>query len=135
MTSLWEFHGKTSWTRKRLWNIVLGWLPRIANGLFQRSRYPRIASWVILSRPCGTQFGEGSSHPDTERRAISVLELEEFAQAPGLGATHWDLSLLAIIHAQLIAALEPGYDFLDVVDVHYVGTVGSPENGWIQQLQ
>ena len=30
---------------------------------------------------------------------FSVLELEEFAQAAGLGAAHWDLRLLAIIHA------------------------------------
>jgi hypothetical protein len=33
---------------------VLGWLPRIANSPFRGQRNPRIASWVILSRPCGT---------------------------------------------------------------------------------
>src|ERR1700733_8381900 len=31
-----------------------GWLPRVANGPFQSWRYPRIASWGIFSRPCGT---------------------------------------------------------------------------------
>src|ERR1700677_2887357 len=65
----------------------------------------------------------------------SLLELEELAQAPGLSAAHRDLSLLAIVHAQLITALEPRHDFLDVVDVHHVGAVSSPENGWIQELE
>ncbi len=35
-------------------DMVLGWLTRIANSPFQRQRHPRIASWVIFSRPCGT---------------------------------------------------------------------------------
>jgi hypothetical protein len=35
-------------------DMVVGWLPRIANSPFQRWKYPRIASWVILSRPYGT---------------------------------------------------------------------------------
>lgn len=41
-----------------------------------------------------------------------VLELEKFAQAPGLRPAHRNLSLLAIVHTQLIAAPEPGHDFL-----------------------
>jgi hypothetical protein len=28
--------------------------------------YPGLASWATLSRPYGTQFGEGSSHADSE---------------------------------------------------------------------
>jgi hypothetical protein len=31
-----------------------GWAARMANSPFQRRRYPRIASWGIFSRPCGT---------------------------------------------------------------------------------
>ena len=38
-------------------DIVLGWLLRIANSSFRRYKYPMIASWVILSRPCGTAVG------------------------------------------------------------------------------
>src|ERR1700733_9543633 len=65
-------------------DLSWGWLPRVANGPFQSWRYPRIASWGIFSRPCGTgsfleplprthvlgysqpslrdSFGESSSH-------------------------------------------------------------------------
>src|SRR6202046_1298039 len=35
-------------------DLSWGWLPRVANGPFQSWRYPRIASWGIFSRPCGT---------------------------------------------------------------------------------
>ena len=63
------------------------------------------------------------------------LQLEEFAQAAGLGAADRNLGLLAIIHTQLIAALEPGHNFLYVVDVHHEGAMGSPENRGIEQLK
>jgi hypothetical protein len=34
-------------------DMVLGRLPRIANSPVRRQKYPRIASWVIFSRPYG----------------------------------------------------------------------------------
>jgi hypothetical protein len=37
-------------------DIVLGWLPRIANNS-STVEIPRIASWDIFSRPCGTDRG------------------------------------------------------------------------------
>jgi hypothetical protein len=46
------------------------------------------------------------------------LESEELAQPFGLSAADRDLSLLLVVHSQLVRALEPGHDFPDTVDVH-----------------
>jgi len=68
----------------------------------------------------------------TERKAKATaksraLEVEEFAEALGLGAAYGDLGLLAVVHAELVAGLEPGDDFADVLDVDDEGAVGAPE--------
>src|SRR5579864_8822315 len=54
-------------------------------------------------------------------------ESEQFPQPLGLSAAHWNLSLLLIVHAQLIRALEPWNNFTDAVDVHQVGAVRPPK--------
>jgi hypothetical protein len=54
-------------------------------------------------------------------------EPEQFTQPPGLSPADWNLSLLLIVHAQLIRALEPRDDFADAVDVHQVGAVRPPK--------
>src|SRR5271170_4119959 len=114
--------------------MVLGWLSRITNGHFRVGGTPGLHPGVFSVVPTGLNLERVVLTQTLKAVIFSVLELEEFAQATGLCAAYRDLSLLAIIHAQLLAALEPGHDFFDVVDVHHVGTVGSPENGWIQQL-
>jgi len=55
------------------------------------------------------------------------LEPEQFPQPFGLSAADRNLSLLLVVHAQLVGALEPGNDFADTVDVHQVGAVGPPK--------
>ena len=64
-----------------------------------------------------------------------MLETEEFAQSLGLGAADRNFSLLLVIHAQLIGALEPRHNFLDAVDVHQVGAVGAPEKIRVESFQ
>ena len=44
-----------------------------------------------------------------------------------MGAADGDLGLLAVVHAELVAGLEPGNDFADVMDVDDEGTVRAPE--------
>src|SRR5277367_3446929 len=34
---------------------------------------PGLTSWATLSRPCGTQFGEPSSHADAEDRTLPSI--------------------------------------------------------------
>ena len=104
--------GRQSWvnwtTRERYGNhprptdLSWGWLPRVANGPFQSWRYPKIASWGIFSRPCGTgslleplprthvlgysqpslrdSFGESSSH--TPSKAPVSLRRTSFLPMP-----------------------------------------------------
>src|ERR1700734_1122574 len=55
------------------------------------------------------------------------LEVEELAEALGLGAANGDFGLLGVVHAELVAGLEPGYDLADVLDVDEEGAVGAPE--------
>src|SRR5271154_5559031 len=55
------------------------------------------------------------------------LEVEELAEALGLGAADRDLGLLGVVHAQLVGGLEPGHDLADVLNVDQKGAVGAPE--------
>ena len=57
----------------------------------------------------------------------SCLEVEEIAQAACLRTAHGDLSILAVVHAELIAGLEPRNDLADVLDVDDVRAVRTPE--------
>ena len=66
-----------------------------------------------------------------EKRHCS-LEVEQLAQALGLGAADRNLSLLFVVHAQLVGALEPGHHFLDVIDIDQIGAMGTPEQVGIQ---
>src|SRR6266540_6814281 len=59
--------------------------------------------------------------------APSRSQTEQLAQPPCLGAAHRDLGLLAVIHADLVAALEPGHHFLDAIDVDQERAVRAPE--------
>jgi hypothetical protein len=45
------------------------------------------------------------------------LQPEQLSQSPGLSAADWNLSLLLVIHAQLVGALEPGNDLADPVHI------------------
>ncbi|MGB2675465.1 MAG: hypothetical protein WAN12_00080 [Candidatus Acidiferrum sp.] len=55
------------------------------------------------------------------------LEFEEFAEALGLLAGDGDFGLLFVVHFDHEAGFEPGNDFLDVVDIHEIRAVGTPE--------
>ena len=66
--------------------------------------------------------GRGSLGSTRERS-----EPEQFPQALGLSAANRNLGLLLVVHSQLIGTLEPWNDFANAVDIHQVGTVGSPE--------
>jgi len=66
--------------------------------------------------------GRGSLGSTRERS-----EPEQFPQALGLSAANRNLGLLLVVHSQLIGTLEPRNDFANAVDIHQVGTVGSPE--------
>ena len=59
--------------------------------------------------------------------ATTVSEPEQFPQSLGLCAADRNLSLLLVVHAQLVRALEPRHDFADAVDIHQVGAVRPPE--------
>jgi hypothetical protein len=52
---------------------------------------------------------------------------EQFSQPLGLSPADWNLSLLLVIHAQLVRALEPRNNFTDAVDIYQVGAVRPPE--------
>ena len=42
-------------------------------------------------------------------------------------ATDGDFGLFGVVHAELVAGLEPGDDLADVLDVDEEGAVGAPE--------
>ena len=63
------------------------------------------------------------------------LEVKELAQAFGLSAADGNFALLLVVHAELVGALEPGYDFLDAIDVHQVGAVGAPEEVLVKRFE
>ena len=63
------------------------------------------------------------------------LEIEELAEALGLGATDGDLGLLLVVHAELVAGLEPGHDFADLVDVDDETAMGPPEARRIEEFE
>lgn len=59
-------------------------------------------------------------------------ELEEFAEALGLGAADGDFGLFFVVHFEHVAGFEPGDDFLDVVDVDEEGAMRAPEGVGIE---
>src|ERR1700742_4678822 len=63
------------------------------------------------------------------------LKLEKLPQPTRLRSAHRNLRLLLIIHAQLIAALEPRHNFLDVIDIHNIGAMRPPEDRRIEQIE
>src|SRR5579859_6710973 len=65
--------------------------------------------------------------PSSDMQSSAGLEPEKLPEALGLGAADGDLSLLLVVHAQLVRALKPRYNFADPVDVHQVGTMRPPE--------
>src|SRR5579863_3307577 len=67
--------------------------------------------------------------------ADAGLEVEQLAKALGLGAADGDLGLLLVVHAQLVAGLEPGHDFADLVDIDDEAAMSAPEARWVEQLK
>ena len=56
-----------------------------------------------------------------------MLEVEEFAEAFGLLAGDGDFGVFLVVHFEHEAGLEPGNDFLDVVNVDEVRAMRAPE--------
>jgi hypothetical protein len=56
-----------------------------------------------------------------------LLQLEQFPQPLRLHAANGNLRLLLVSHLQHVASLEPGHHFLDVMDIHQVRAVRTPE--------
>src|SRR5205823_14168117 len=58
----------------------------------------------------------------------NLLQIQQLPQPPRLGAADGDFGLLAVVHFQLVRALEPGDDFLDAVDIDEMRAVDAPED-------
>ena len=69
------------------------------------------------------------------RRAQTKLEIEEFAEALGLGAAYGDLCLFLVIHAELVSGFKPRDDFSDLIDVDDEAAVCAPEDRRIELIQ
>src|SRR5690348_3486546 len=59
---------------------------------------------------------------------------KELAQALGLSAAYGELGVLAVVHPQLIGALEPGEHFFNPIDVDHVRSMRAPEEIGIEAL-
>jgi len=68
-----------------------------------------------------------STRPEDVCHCKNGSESEQLAQSFGLSPADRNLSLLFVVHPQLVGALEPWDDFADAVDVHQVGAVGPPK--------
>ena len=60
------------------------------------------------------------------------LQVEEFAQPPGLGAADWNFFLRVVGHAKLVAGFKPRHHFADVLNIHNVRAMHAPEDGGIE---
>src|ERR1022692_3388312 len=94
-----------------------------------------LASGLALCAPCGRWPIQPA--PSRGRRTVdyppsSALQLEQFPQPPRLYPAYRDFGVLFIVHAELIARLEPGHHFLDAVDVHQIGAMHAPEHLAVQ---
>src|ERR1700735_357942 len=63
----------------------------------------------------------------TRPAASKDLEFQKLAQAFGLGARDGNFARALVVHFEHVAGLEPGDDFLDVVDIDEVRAVRAPE--------
>ena len=89
-----------------------------------RSRHESILSSRSYGRLSGNYTSTGRG-----------LQIEQFPQALGLGAADGDFGLFFVVHAELVAGLEPGDDFADVVDVDDVAAVDAPEEGGVEEFE
>jgi hypothetical protein len=85
-----------------------------------------------LSFQAAEEIKTGTACRTNHSLASRNSETEELPQTLGLSAADWNLALLLIVHAQLVRALEPGYDFANSINVHQVRAVGAPEQSRIQ---
>src|SRR5215470_20001507 len=66
-------------------------------------------------------------------RSVDSLKLKEFAEAFGLLADDGDFGLLFVVHFEHVAGLEPGHNFLDVMNVDEIRAVRAPKNVRIER--
>src|SRR5579862_1832964 len=75
----------------------------------------------------GTAAARKEEQPNLRQFADQNSESEQLPQPFGLSPADWNLSLLLVVHAQLVRALEPRNDFSDAVGIHQVGAVRPPK--------
>ena len=81
-----------------------------------------------VERVCNSAVDSlAATGPETKGWRTGGSKPEQFSQSLGLGSADRDLGLLFVVHPQLVRTLEPGHDFADTVDIHEVGSVGSPK--------
>src|SRR5579871_6092314 len=102
-------------------------------------RVPGRSSSISAEPGCRCTRGRSRSHLPRKWKVRPVtamgapvrpapLQLEQFAEAARLDAAYRYLGVLLVVHAELVARLEPRHHFLDPVDVDQVGTVHAPEH-------
>src|ERR1035438_7870124 len=91
------------------------------------------ASSLARSFPCAK--GERPKPSTRSPQNNSPLQIEQLPQPLRLRPAHRDLRLALVVHAQLVAGLEPWHHLADVVDIHHESTVGAPEQRWVQQFR
>ena len=97
-----------------------------APSLATRSAASRTSSTEpVIMRRGHSRPRNGNAGPGDQPAVPS--ESEQFPQPLGLSTADRYLSLLLIVHAQLVGTLEPGDHFADAVDVHQVGAVRPPK--------
>ncbi len=66
---------------------------------------------------------------------MPALEPKQLSETLGLGAAYGDFALLFVVHAELVAALEPRNHFFDAVDVYDKGAMGAPEHVGVETAE
>src|SRR6267143_1524298 len=64
----------------------------------------------------------------------SLSQLEQFAHTLDLRAAYGNLRVFLVVHFQHVGGIEPGQNFLDVMDVHQEGAVRLPERFRFQRF-
>jgi len=75
---------------------------------------------LSLTKPRDPAASISAADATTYEHAIKQQgsQSEQFAKPLSLSPTDRYLSLLLVVHAQLVRALEPGNDLADAVDIH-----------------
>lgn len=91
-------------------------------------RAEKASGWKGLSaKRSSTPRQRHRKHEESVPDEIQNSESKQLAQPLGLSSTDRNLSLLPIVHPELIRTFEPGDNLADTVDIHEIRAVGAPE--------